>query len=376
MLGDALPPEVSTLAELFKTNTYNTYASVVGPLEGFIGFDRGFDYYRMRCEKSEHMYTAWGDKIIRMIKDGFRSPWFAYLHFWELHQPRIVLDEYNTPEYGKTLYERALVSWDTVLARIIDALPSDTLLVLTGDHGELIPQTKAEEYIDRYKTPIRIGLKRLGFTEETIRIIPRLRARLMRSFHAHGLVKNSMATMIGHGYHVYDALVRVPFIILHDSLLPSGRRINAQVSQVDIYPTLVQLLDLTTPRQTPDGNSLLPLVQGTTWTEMPAFIEAGSRQLRSKSIQSLLGAVRFRGWKYIFPLDGSKNPEELYHLTLDPHERRNLVHTATKKRQELRALALSHFNSPRKRFSDDTHTSLTESERTALESKLRDLGYL
>src|SRR5215475_6447495 len=72
MMGNRrLPTWTSTMAEVFKSSGYNTYASVAGPLEQSIGFARGFDEYTMRHERTEHLYGKWGRALAEMLKHRF-----------------------------------------------------------------------------------------------------------------------------------------------------------------------------------------------------------------------------------------------------------------------------------------------------------------
>ena len=64
-----------------------------------------------------------------------------------------------------------------------------------------------------------------------------------------------------HGAGFYESVVRVPLMI-HVPGLPSTQPINALVSQVDLLPTIAELVGVTPPEQI-DGVSLVPLLTGT-----------------------------------------------------------------------------------------------------------------
>ena len=132
-----LNPNCTTLPEVFRKNGYNTYAEVTGPLLGFLGFERGFDSYYRRDNK-DTIYSDWGKSFISKLKNnGYEEPWFLFVHSWEIHDPpRIVLKEYDSSKYGKTSYDRAVSSLDSKLKEIFEIIDKDTLLIITGDHGE------------------------------------------------------------------------------------------------------------------------------------------------------------------------------------------------------------------------------------------------
>jgi len=154
----------------------------------------------------------------------------------------------------------------------------------------------------------------------------------------------------GNGTHprnMYENSIKVPFIVSRpgglrpawpagarrgDSTLRSGgdlgtasqetrrvaegRRVDAMVSAYDFFPTLLDYLDLPLPegRNLP-GRSFLPLLTGRADRvndKVVVFDEYGPVRM-----------IRTEEWKYVgrHP-DG---PHDLYHLTEDPDERRNLA---------------------------------------------------
>src|SRR5262249_28101606 len=139
--------------------------------------------------------------------------------------------------------------------------------------------------------------------------------------HAHQVEALGQPTLHHHGWAAYDELIRVPLVVVMPSAVPA-RRIGAQVSLIDIAPTVLELLGL--PRVESGGRSLAAL-----WNrpaaaqERPAFVEGQN-----------IRAVRAEGWAYLRRDDdrlrwGEERivhvPEELYHLVDDPEQHRNLV---------------------------------------------------
>jgi arylsulfatase A-like enzyme len=120
-----------------------------------------------------------------------------------------------------------------------------------------------------------------------------------------------------HGFFVYDATVSVPLIIRIPSAALRGKKIAAQVQNIDIMPTLCELLGLPVP-QAGQGQSLLRLIAGRKPVkEYVAYSE--SYYPRYHYGWSELKSLRTSRYKFI------KAPRpELYDLTLDPRERDNL----------------------------------------------------
>lgn len=106
---------------------------------------------------------------------------------------------------------------------------------------------------------------------------------------------------------------RVPLIIVGPGL-PKGQTCPAPVQLLDIYPTLVELLDLTPNRQN-EGHSLVPLLKSPK-AEWPHF--AITTHGRNNH------AIQARHHRYIQYEDGTA---ELYDHRTDPTEQENIAAT-------------------------------------------------
>jgi arylsulfatase A-like enzyme len=133
--------------------------------------------------------------------------------------------------------------------------------------------------------------------------------------------RRSQMDNLGHGFHVYEYLVRVPLLISGPGI-PAGVRVPGQVRQVDLAPTITDALGLAWPGPL-HGRSLLPLAQGEALPELPAISDACGRVLLEDTWWR--SGIRTGRYKYVF---GPNNPdvaEELYDLEADPEERHSLV---------------------------------------------------
>ena len=87
--------------------------------------------------RSNNMYSSWYDDLLtRFANKEFQEPYFIFIHFFELHQPRLLAKEYNTANFGDNKYERALSSLDAQLGKLLNLVDDKTLIILHGDHGE------------------------------------------------------------------------------------------------------------------------------------------------------------------------------------------------------------------------------------------------
>jgi arylsulfatase A-like enzyme len=380
MVGARVSDEVPLMAEILRENGYHTYAEATGPLSPFYRLDRGFDQYSLRDGVKSPLLGEWGDDLIQRIHSGeLQEPWFMYLHLWGVHRPRQILPEYNRPEYGQTEYDRAISSYDARLKELFDAVDEDkTLLVVTGDHGEKIPETSLESRVELLKKSLSKetkGNKNTGLTRVRRQAISAVRSGWVsasRLLYRVGLFDSPLATITGHGYHVYDSLVRVPLVMAGGPLQTKIKRVPDQVRQIDIMPTILELAGL--ENKTPasiDGRSLVPLIYGEKWPEEPAFIET----CQNSREPSHFYGVRFGGFKFAFDSSNPAIPQELYDLTADPNETKNLATTLPQKADELRSLIEQHIQQ------NDTvavsmNDEMSDAEMDDLAEHLRKLGYV
>jgi arylsulfatase A-like enzyme len=116
---------------------------------------------------------------------------------------------------------------------------------------------------------------------------------------------------LGHGEALYDEVIHVPLIIK----LPwpqKGSGISELTQTVDIMPTVLELNGIPLPHYS-QGKSLLPLLRQDREKPFREYVYGqilnGTQYIRSKE------------WKLIM---GKHHRKELYHLSTDPEEKKNL----------------------------------------------------
>jgi arylsulfatase A-like enzyme len=205
-----------TLARLFKDAGYDT-AAFVGAfvLDRRFGLAQGFDTYddriprdprateRLEAERpaSAVIDAALGWLEQRSTTNERRStndqrPFFVWIHLYDPHAPYTPPPEFLAR--AKTAYDGEIAYADSQIARVFAwltdrRLPSDTIIVFAGDHGE--------------------GLGDHG--EKT------------------------------HGMLLYDSTLRVPLIVTGPTVTPSTR--DEAVSLVDVAPTILGLARVKIP---------------------------------------------------------------------------------------------------------------------------------
>lgn len=120
----------------------------------------------------------------------------------------------------------------------------------------------------------------------------------------------------------YDGSCRVPLIV-HDPRNPvGGKRVDQVVSLLDLFPTLCDLAGVDTPEGLP-GSSLTPLIQGdhANWRD-----EAVSELWGWYHQCDHRGSFMIRSGQHKFiRYHNADYPDQLFDLTSDPNECRNLI---------------------------------------------------
>lgn len=337
-----LREDVDTLAEVLDQAGFNTYADVTGPLVKETGINRGFDEFEYR-DQDQSIFGTWKNRLLDHL-DGLSKPFFYYIHLWELHEPIDVPRAFDDERYGNTPYARALSALDREIDAIWEALPDDTVLVIHGDHGESI--TWRGNLFHKLCWSARAFLRYiLGIDTRSLESsVNDFIDRRWESEVSDHFIEDS------HGENVFDFTSNVPLAI-YSSAKPKAQ-VNAQCRQIDIFPTLLELLQVEYDVDV-DGKSLLPSDE---ITDRDAYIRACGRSLLRE--QNWSRAIRSESMKYVEYPDRDWEPE-LYDLESDPKERRR-IDDASKISQLRRRL-------PTKR--------LEATERLEIDDLLRDLGY-
>lgn len=137
------------------------------------------------------------------------------------------------------------------------------------------------------------------------------------------------------GDRLYNELLKVPFMVR----LPGGekaRETKAIVQYPDLLPTILEFLGLSNNTYSMHGKSFLPVLLGET-DEHRKYSISGYFEAEDR-------CIRDANWSYIQRPEGQ--PDELYNLTEDPKEMKNLI---DEKPEEAKRLASAFGNYFKKR---------------------------
>ncbi len=358
--GDRLPADQRTLPQVLAAHGYHTAASVTGPLLPQTGIDRGFADFQWRKHES-YLDTPWGaDLRAKLARGSMPAPWFLLLHLWEAHWPRHIPGPFRKRRFGRTLYEQSVSALDAELARMLEAVPRGTLVSLTSDHGELHGGV-----FDDPRVLMRFAAATTRRLWRTYRI--HLEQRMPGPIRRLLDVRRSVSHGVpGHGFHVFDYLIRVPWVIAGPGV-PAGHVVPSQSRHADMAATLLELVGIPAPPEF--APSLGAALRGATMEDRVAYAEAPG--VPRVDPAKWIAGLRAGGHKYAF---GPHNPaiaEVLFDLRTDPTEQHDVSAARPDVALAMRA-ELDAFMSVR----PGRAAALTPEEEQVVARRLSELGYL
>jgi arylsulfatase A-like enzyme len=165
---------------------------------------------------------------------------------------------------------------------------------------------------------------------------------------------------------LYQELLHVPLVIRFAGDLGvrlRGRREDALVRLIDVFPTLLDAVGLPIPDHL-QGVSLLPLLKGETTPPQVLMSSWSKRKLQS---------LRLGDWKLVVRPDGA----ELYDLSQDPLERTDLSDREPARVAEMKASLAKRVAASRRFHGSARRGTAVEPDaatRQRLRARLRGLG--
>jgi len=309
-----LPQNVMTFPEILKSKGYVTAAYTGGGcVHGNLGFCKGFDTYN-NWPDPLHI-EAGMKKVTKFLETNKHNKFFLFLHTYKCHSP------YTSYKYASEVMTGADIE---KLKNV--KLKGDNQWRVLKEHGLFRKEVTEALYdgeifeVDRQIGILMDNLERLGLNSRTIVIFT--------SDHGEEFGEHNIKIYNGHGYSVYDEVIKVPLIFKIPGF-QRGVRIEQQVRLIDIVPTLFELAGIRNVLFQMQGVSLFPALKGQPIkNELPAISEALNTGPEMKSI-------RIGRWKYIYTVNIDKfgerilisdhpDREELYDLKTDPGEQHDL----------------------------------------------------
>lgn len=184
--------------------------------------------------------------VAKLLERPFDKPFFLYLHTWDTHFPHHLAPPYDRwidPAYDADIIEQS----NTYNARRKDNLPfneADIAYLRALYDGSIL-------YADAQIGRLIDILEEKGILDNTVFIIGA----------DHGETLGEDGKTVGHvGGLTFDEITHVPLVMAGPGI-PAGARVTQSTENIDIFPTLIELLGLRTDALI-DGTSLMPLMRG------------------------------------------------------------------------------------------------------------------
>jgi len=377
-----LDPKITNLVKILKGNEYTTYATAPSVADDF-GLICDFQNPDSSYDNYFSLFSGLGEEILDKIKNKkLKAPWFFYIHLFDLHTPVIVPSHFNDKKYGTSQYERMISAIDDWLSQILEYIDTkNTIIILTADHGEYVPVLNTKnglislESSDTEKNLWKLGNK----IPKDLFPIKRKMGSLIRSsrnklksskinnenlsaYEKRVLFDSRMST----GHRMFDDLLRIP-LILTGPKIPSNVLIPNMIRQVDIFPTILNLISMPTPNDI-DGKNLIPLIEDQDTEELISHIE--SPPLIGNPSMKYIG-IRTSKYKFIQNIHDDKKSYELYNLQNDPLEEKNIASTNNEQIEQLK----KSLQIIRSKKALNQNVEYDDDEKRRIEKVLKKLGY-
>ena len=262
-------------------------------------------------EKGEFLCDRLGDEAVKLIKNAEKSrPYFMYFATYAVHTPlQAKADDIayfkrkkGNGAHNNPTYAALIKAMDENVGKVLRAIEesgesANTIIIFTTDNGGVYNISK--------QWPLRAG-------------------------------KGSF----------YEGGIRVPIIVYQPGVYEKQEIHDVAVSQLDLFPTIMDMTDLPTKNLLLDGKSLekvlrkgsdKQLANRPIFYHFPAYLEGGNKETTDELFRTRpVSVVRQGDWKLI------ENYEtgfyELYNLKEDLGEKHNLVNIEKKKVKELASL--------------------------------------
>jgi arylsulfatase A len=308
-MNEQLPLEEKTLAEHLKPAGYAT--ALIGKWhlggKGFLPTDQGFDLYYPGQANTEPSQVEGGKgefdltrKAEEFIEQNRSKRFFLCL-------------AHNSPHINYTareeLIEKNKGAFEPVYAAMIETLDQAV--------GQLLRKIDS-----------------LGLAENTIVLFTSDNGGLHVPEGDHRKITHNRPYRAGKGF-VYEGGLRIPLIVRWPGKVPANRIVSEPVINTDWTPTFLEIAEIPANEQF-DGVSIVPIfapvLSGKTKSATRSFFWHFPHYTNQGS--SPAGAVRDGDWKLIEHYDDGRI--ELFNLSTDLSERRNLAEGERERVKELR----------------------------------------
>ncbi len=311
-----VPPEAELPAEILKQAGFYTVGLYRnGWVSPNFGFDQGFDVYTrpaarpmrpsVRVENPTVSIRGTDEDVIAAGLEFLRihghERWFLYMHWMDVHE--YIYDQ-ESALFGGTysdVYDNSIRWTDTNIGVLLEHLATEgyaenTLVIVTSDHGE-------------------------AFLERGVE---------------------------GHARRVFRESTEVPFFLSFPFRLESGVVVETRTRNVDVWPTVLDLLGLSTQAGI-DGRSAVPEIlasargQEATRPEPTAVAHLDQNWGQTGREPEPTVAVAQGSYRYVRAVELGRSREQLFDAARDPRELEDRSEAEPELVEQLREIADSYL---------------------------------
>jgi len=375
-------PTTDTHFDILKNNDYKIYATIPDSsffLKMSANFSKVDAYVYDKRESWLQLTGGIGKQIVERLTSNMVEPWVYFIHLMDLHAPFYIPREFDSEKFGKTKYDRMVSAIDFWIGKFLEKIDlTQTLIIISADHGDYIPIVQDWGETPKVNALLKKGKEKLpGLEPVGLRLFVGYQS-LKNKYKSKKLSKNlserEFLALQGRGQsHLFDELIRIP-LIFSGYGINSSQIISNQVKQIDIFPTIFDILKIPTLSNI-DGQSLIPLFNNEPFKEIPAYIETGTRNIKNSKNPTLYGkiiGVRTSKYKYWRSRFDSKQNLTLYDLETDPKEEKNIAEINPEIINSMEEI-LSNL---KKNSIELLTNEFSKEDENTIEEELKKLGYL
>ncbi|HHT9136334.1 MAG TPA: sulfatase family protein [Candidatus Wunengus sp. YC60] len=319
-----LKDDVLTLPKVLKVNGYTAPV-----LPRFVDIQNywhlGFDVVDKERFSGEE-----GEDLLKLLEAYKDQRFFIWYHYHGLHLP------YNPQNPYDKIFQEDISGSMTAETESIGLVKTKSV-IRNGSVSFNSAEKKAVvalydgqiRQLDDYMGLLMEKMKQWGILDNTILIITSDHGE---ELFEHGFIGHASTSL---NAKLYDEIIHIPLIIRWSKKV-EHRIVDELVQQIDVMPTILDMLGLPVPEGL-HGYSLLSFIRGKPMNNLrPVFCETilGGFQSTKEMEEIKLRCVRTKEWKLIYTNTPGHdlNSEgvnygkyELYNLSNDPKEERNIT---------------------------------------------------
>ena len=380
-----LNEDITTYFDILKKHNYNFYAflPISGKVVGIFPKFENDDCY----DTMPRFGMGLNQKINEFLTSTKKEPWLCYIHSYNLHFPILSPTNFTDEKFGVNDYEKQISLIDDSIGKLIQSVDmNNTLVVITSDHGSYFPtvmnngkkinfetkgnvqnltinvSSKIPKKLHPLKTKLFLGLEQIRKKQR----LNKIKNLKLKPHEIRGLLDLRSNTE----KFLYDDLVHVPLLLLGYGI-NNKKNISQQVRLIDLFPTICDILNINNLENT-DGESLVPLIEGKTLNEKPAYFE--SSPLIQIKTDDVIG-IRTSKFKYFRDRNDPKKRQFLYDLEKDPYEDNNIKNNS-ELIEEMEEILQQMINDPKISNDDKINNTDNNSDTEKIDNVLKKLGYI